>query len=116
MKITIKEYFGKGENEVWFNGESVKYWIKGKAIPHIFGYPYLDFLWPPEAEEGDEYSVKTDTGLKLNAIYEKIEKNQLDLFTTLKSMRAEKLLFQIEHLISRGRLWIIIRERKILGK
>ena len=88
MEIVIEEFLRKGENKVWFNGKPVRYWIRGNAIPLISGYPYPDFLWLPEAEEGEGYSVKTDTGFELNAIYEKIEHKQLGPFSYIEILES----------------------------
>jgi len=73
MKIKIQQNFSKNTAKVFFGEKQVDYNFRGPTIPHIFGYPYLDFLWPDEnAKEGSEYTLETSNGLNLNVAYKEI--------------------------------------------
>ena len=63
MRIKIQQNFSKNTAKVFFGEKQVDYNFRGPTIPHIFGYPYLDFLWLDEnAKDGSEYTLETSNG------------------------------------------------------
>ena len=80
MEIKIKENFSKRTINVLFGEEKFIYFLKGPTNPHIFGYPYFDFLWINEkAKPGKSYSIQIEDWFRLNVTYENIKKETLPL-------------------------------------